>query len=73
VNATATRSSISLCKIFGNKASVNQDGVPWTNHLVATPNTANNLLFTSQPAPGKTSHYKEHVYEAHKIYKFRQS
>jgi len=73
VNATATGSRISLCKIFGNKACVNQYGVPWANHLVPTPNTANNLLFTSQPAPGKINHYKEHVYEAHKIYKFRQS
>ena len=38
MNATATGSSISLCKLFGNKACVNQDGVPWTNPLVATPN-----------------------------------
>jgi len=28
-----------LCKLFGNKVCVNQDGVPWTNHFVATPNT----------------------------------
>jgi len=37
--ATATGSSISLCKLFANKVCVNQDGVPWTNPLVATPNT----------------------------------
>ena len=38
MNATATGSSISLCKLFANKVCVNQDGVPWTNPLVATPN-----------------------------------
>jgi len=28
--------------------------------------TAINLLFTPQPAPGKDNHQKEYVYEAHK-------
>jgi hypothetical protein len=28
--------------------------------------TANNLFFTPQPAPGKDSHQNEYVYEAHK-------
>ena len=37
VNATATGSSISLWKFFANKVCVNQDGVSWTNPLVATP------------------------------------
>ena len=36
--STATSSSISLCKLFHNRVSVNQDGVPWTNPLLATPN-----------------------------------
>ena len=53
MNATATGSSISLCKLFGNKAFVNQDGVPWTNYLVATPNTHDN-----GECPDKLGHNK---------------
>ena len=35
---TATGSSISLCKLFANNICVNQDGVPFMNPLVDTPN-----------------------------------
>jgi len=38
VFATATGNSIYLCKLFANKVRANQEGVPWTNPLLATPN-----------------------------------
>lgn len=46
MNATATCSSISLCKLFASKMCVNQDGVPWTNPVLATPEkvSVNTLL-----------------------------
>ena len=47
VNATATGSSVSICKFFANIVCVNQDVVLWTNPLVATPNKVHRMYTVS--------------------------